>query len=256
VHFLLAMQALTFAVLAGAQVLATWHTDLVEPRRRLRLFLVAAAAGYTVVTALSGMVRGPGQPIAADGVEALVLLAIGMTVAWSLLQISGDAALFVSSPDDAHSTQTPARATHGEAFDQALIAALERAMVADRVYRQEGLTIGKLAQMQSVPEYKLRRTINQALGYRNFTAFLNYYRLADAKAGLTDPSQAEVPITTIALDAGFTSLGPFNRAFKADTGITPSEFRRCKLAAPREGTSGTAGKTPFPVRDGQISNPA
>jgi AraC-like DNA-binding protein len=35
-----------------------------------------------------------------------------------------------------------------------------------------------------------------------------------------------VPVLTIALDAGFSSLGPFNRAFKAETGMTPSEFRR------------------------------
>jgi AraC-like DNA-binding protein len=39
-----------------------------------------------------------------------------------------------------------------------------------------------------------------------------------------------VPILTIALDAGFQSLGPFNRAFKAQTGMTPSEFRRQQLA--------------------------
>jgi AraC-like DNA-binding protein len=35
-----------------------------------------------------------------------------------------------------------------------------------------------------------------------------------------------VPVLTIALDAGFQSLAPFNRAFKADTGLTSTEFRR------------------------------
>jgi len=42
-----------------------------------------------------------------------------------------------------------------------------------------------------------------------------------------------VPILTIALDAGFQSIGPFNRAFKAHTGMTPSEFRRGGLAQAR-----------------------
>ncbi len=28
------------------------------------------------------------------------------------------------------------------------------------------------------------------------------------------------------MDAGFQSLGPFNRAFKAVTGVTPTEYRR------------------------------
>ena len=41
-----------------------------------------------------------------------------------------------------------------------------------------------------------------------------------------------MPIVTIALDAGFQSLGPFNRAFKAQTGMTPSEFRRARLGEP------------------------
>jgi AraC-like DNA-binding protein len=54
---------------------------------------------------------------------------------------------------------------------------------------------------------------------------VNRWRLTDAKAALADPGQASVPVSTIALDAGFGSLGPFNRAFKAETGLTPSEYR-------------------------------
>ena len=49
--------------------------------------------------------------------------------------------------------------------------------------------------------------------------------LAEVKTALVDPSQKEVPILTIALDAGFGSLGPFNRAFREAEGMTPSEFR-------------------------------
>ena len=49
-------------------------------------------------------------------------------------------------------------------------------------------------------------------------------------AALADPTQEAVPILTVALDAGFQSLGPFNRAFKAQTGMTPSEFRRLQLS--------------------------
>ena len=83
----------------------------------------------------------------------------------------------------------------------------------------------------AIPEYKLRRLINQRLGYRNFNVFLNEHRIAEAKAALADPSQAEVPVITIAMDAGFQSLGPFNRAFKATTGVTPTEYRRLKATA-------------------------
>jgi AraC-like DNA-binding protein len=40
-----------------------------------------------------------------------------------------------------------------------------------------------------------------------------------------------VPVLTIAMDAGFRWLGPFNRAFKADTALTPTEFRGLALTA-------------------------
>ncbi len=48
-----------------------------------------------------------------------------------------------------------------------------------------------------------------------------------------------MPILTIALDAGFGSIGPFNRAFKAHTGLTPTEYRRGHLG-------GTEGGSPIP----------
>ena len=35
---------------------------------------------------------------------------------------------------------------------------------------------------------------------------------------------------TIALDAGFGSLGPFNRAFREAEGMTPSEYRARAMA--------------------------
>ena len=90
-------------------------------------------------------------------------------------------------------------------------------------------------------EYRLRQAINEGLGYRNFNAFLNRYRIDDAKAALCEPSQREVPVLTIAMDAGFQSIGPFNRAFKADTGTTPTEFRREALAGSQAATPESDG---------------
>ena len=68
------------------------------------------------------------------------------------------------------------------------------------------------------------------LGFRNFTAFLNSYRVTEAKQQLGDPEQSRTPVLTIALNLGYASLGPFNRAFKAQTGMTPTEYRRRRLA--------------------------
>jgi AraC-like DNA-binding protein len=110
-----------------------------------------------------------------------------------------------------------------------LLAALRKLIDHDKVYREPDLSIASLARKLDIPEYRLRRLINEQLGHRNFSAFINGYRLMEVETALGDPAQADVPILTIALDAGFGSIGPFNRAFKAHTGLTPSEYRRARL---------------------------
>lgn len=116
------------------------------------------------------------------------------------------------------------------AIEPALWRRLEQLMTVERVYRREGLTIGTLSAELGVPEYRLRQLINEGLGHRNFNAFLNRYRIEEARAALADPEQVEVPVLTIAMDTGFQSIGPFNRAFKAATDLTPTEFRRLAMA--------------------------
>jgi AraC-like DNA-binding protein len=126
-------------------------------------------------------------------------------------------------------------------------------MTVERIYRQEGLTIGGLAAKLDVPEYRLRQAINEGLGYRNFNAFLNRYRIEEAKAALSDPSQRDVAVLTIAMDSGFQSIGPFNRAFKAESGLTPTGFRRealARSAAIALENDGKLQNRPIPVKIG------
>jgi len=37
-------------------------------------------------------------------------------------------------------------------------------------------------------------------------------------------------VLTVALRSGFQSTGPFNRAFKIATGLTPTEYRKKNIA--------------------------
>jgi AraC-like DNA-binding protein len=106
-------------------------------------------------------------------------------------------------------------------------------MLTELPHRDETMSIARLAAQLGEQEYRLRRTINQQLGHRNFASFLNGYRLEEVKAALADTTQKEVPIITIALDAGFGSLGPFNRAFREAEGMTPSEYRARASLPPR-----------------------
>jgi AraC-like DNA-binding protein len=164
-------------------------------------------------------------------VDGLGLCVLAMVSGWSLFQAEGrdQGARLVPALDETRPI-IPAQEGGRPAVEPALLRRLERLMTAERAYRREGLTSGALAAKLGLPEYRLRQLINEGLGYRNFNAFLNHYRIEEAKAALVDETQNDVPILTIAMDSGFQSIGPFNRAFKAATGQTPTEYRRAAVA--------------------------
>jgi AraC-like DNA-binding protein len=224
--------ALGFIALAVAQTIASWSSDLVEGRRRIRVFIVGAAALYGGINAVLQMLLSGGDVAGiATTVNAAVLAAIVAAISYLMMRVDG-ADLFPVAPEVAATPDVPSQsAALDDSHDQKLVDALMRLMADDRIYRHDNITIGTLATKLKIPEYRLRRLINQRLGYRNFNVFLNNHRIEEAKAALADPTQAEVPVITIAMDAGFQSLGPFNRAFKATTGVTPTEYRRLNATA-------------------------
>lgn len=222
----LSLVALVLALAAAVQTVKTWRVDLVMRRRRLRLAMLA----INVVSI--GLVAGAGFaeiPVAAPGATGSLPTALSLFAAATLAGLGVFGAQATVAVDDATaaiaSGEARGKAGRG-AVDPVLLRRLDHLMTVERIYRQEGLAIGALAARFDIPEYRLRQVINEGLGYRNFNAFLNHYRIEDAKLALSDVTQREVPVLTIAMDAGFQSIGPFNRAFKAETGVTPTEFRR------------------------------
>lgn len=235
----LSVVALVLAIAAAVQTVKTWRVDLVARRRRLRLAMLAINVGLIAVVAGAGFAAIPVVvPGGAGSVPtALCLFVVAMlaglgTFGAPMAVPVSDATAAIAPGDVGPQARRADRASgDGIAVDPLLLRRLDHVMTVERIYRQEGLAIGTLAARFDVPEYRLRRAINEGLGYRNFNAFLNHYRIEDAKAALSDPAQREVPVLTIAMDAGFQSIGPFNRAFKAETGMTPSEFRREALTS-------------------------
>jgi AraC-like DNA-binding protein len=204
---------------AIATALRGRNADLVEPRRRARLALslvIALVILWIVVSELP--LRGWPPPVGWRVVNAASLFLLAATLALTILGWR-DPALLAAPAKPQATTLRP------EADDSVLLTRLDTDMRHERLYRQDGLTITTVAARLGVPEYRLRRAINQGLGARNFNAYLNGFRLGEAREALADPEQREVPILTIALDAGFGSLAPFNRAFRDSEGCTPTEFR-------------------------------
>jgi AraC-like DNA-binding protein len=233
----LSLTYLGLALLAAAQTLATWRTDLVAARRRLRLVVLIGTSAFIVTGSALNFSPAPshsGSSMASVANAIALCVLVGLS-GWNLLRAVGmqEGSRCLPAPGDV-AGDVRSIASDGvdkpPEIDPALLRRLEHLMIVERAYRREGLTIGSLSAELGVPEYRLRQLINEGLGHRNFNAFLNRYRIEEAKAALADAGQKEVPVLTIAMDAGFQSLGPFNRAFKAATDRTPTEFRRLALA--------------------------
>jgi AraC-like DNA-binding protein len=235
----------TLAIWSIVIVMRSWKDDLVESRRRLRgPFMVAVALyiislnGFDVLEMLG--VTPNWYPTLNAAMFAGVVLAGALVFLDPREAMFGSDALPAEPPTPrpvsevgAHvNGKAPAAETPAPALDRAAKADLERLqclMSRDEVWKEEGLTIASLALRAAMPETQLRRLINDCLGYRNFPSYVNAHRIAAAKARLADPNGARVSISAIAYETGFASLGPFNRAFKEEAGVSPSEWRRKAL---------------------------
>jgi len=203
---------MAFALAALAEVLRGWRADLVETRRAARRWVALAIAVYGVATlavelALRGRDVGPLLP----ALHVAAIGAIALALAVLLVRRSLDDLLGLHAPP------APRAAPPDPALQK-----LERAMAEARLYRRDGLTLAALAGELGLGEAALRTLINQRLGFRNFNDFLHHHRLNEAQARLV---AEDLPILSIALDCGYGSIGPFNRAFKARFGMTPSAWR-------------------------------
>ena len=196
--------------------------DLIEKRRQLRVGFVIVVGILALVVIVLEMFFGfrRGNPgIALAQAAAILIATTAMGVA--LLQSDPDLLFDPAQPEP---VPTPSFSPSEHVLNRKLEAAIAQA-----VYREPGLSIGALAELLETPEHRLRSLINQRLGYRNFSAFLNHHRIGEARALLVDPTHVDLPILTIAMDLGYGSLAPFNRAFRETVGQSPSEYRRANI---------------------------
>lgn len=112
--------------------------------------------------------------------------------------------------------------------DVALGGRLTALLDREHLYLNPDLTLAMLANALGEPPNKVSRAITAGLKAANVNQLINARRIARAKTVLADPAQDDMTILHVALDSGFNSIGPFNRAFKTQTGATPRQFRQAR----------------------------
>lgn len=202
----------------------TWDGDLVEPRRRLRWVLVGYVGAYGVVVMVAELwFFNERAPAWLDLLNAAAITATLLAILLYLVQPRAAALETLFAPPAPPAG--PGERLPRESADEPVLLRLRELMETQHLYREPDLSVGMLAARAGVPEYVLRRLIHERLGHRNFAAYVNDYRLREVAARLRDPQWARRPILTLALEAGFGSIGPFNRAFRERHGVTPTAWR-------------------------------
>lgn len=234
-----AMNKLAAFAFIGAALYDAWRTwdgDLVESRRKLRWALLAYLGGYGLVILVGEVyLLGAAPPAWLDLLNVVTIDASLLAALVLMLQPHPAMAEVLLAP--AAGPAEPPRTAPVQAVDtdELLLARLRELMDTQKLYRDAELSVGTLANRVAVPEYVLRRLIHQRLGHRNFASYVNEHRLEEVAQRLRDPALARRPVLTLALEAGFGSIGPFNRAFKERYGLTPTEFRTAGEQQPEEG---------------------
>jgi len=83
-------------------------------------------------------------------------------------------------------------------------------------------SLGALAEATGYDYAYLSRRFRQAVGI-SFNTYVSHYRLSHACYLLENTNQS---VLQCAVDSGYSSLRSFNRCFKAQFGVTPTEYRK------------------------------
>ncbi len=94
----------------------------------------------------------------------------------------------------------------------------------EETYLENNISLHSIAEQLSITPRELSQVINENEA-KNFSEFVNHYRIKKAKNLLVDPHYINEKIATIAYDCGFGNVTSFNLAFKAETRTTPSQYR-------------------------------
>ena len=186
--------------------------DLVILRRRMRDALSGGMLLIAIGVVLAEFFTGFQVPPQIEVAGMLIIFTASILFNFVFIRLNPTAKL----------VGDPIQAQPKASEDQLVIKLLDR-MRKDRLYADHDLRVSSLADTLRVPEYQLRKRINQHLGYRNFNQFVNRYRVEEAAERLI--GEPTLPVLTIALDVGFRSISSFNTSFLAHFGISPTQYR-------------------------------
>lgn len=98
-----------------------------------------------------------------------------------------------------------------------------------KVYRQNDITLQKLAEMLDTTRHNASQIINEHFDL-NFFDLINTYRIQEAMNILKKEKTKKLNIIDVAYEVGFNNKVTFNKSFNKYNQITPSEYVKSQVA--------------------------
>lgn len=231
IHDLSHLVGLVVLIIVLIRATLGYWDDLVDRRRNMRLILITGCCAYMTVLTLFEFVFLDVKDTAVFSIgNAALILALSFYVAAKVVLNNKNRVEAINKPNDnAKACSGTIRQSNVEQGERSTTQQREldklKTLMEQGLFKEQELTVKRLSQKMALPEHQLRVLINQELGFTNFSHYLNSYRIPSVCEQLKQVDQKQIPILTIALDTGYGSIASFNRAFKQQMGMTPTQYR-------------------------------
>jgi AraC-like DNA-binding protein len=225
---IVAMVGSTFVIVTLAEVARHIPGTPQGPERRFRQVLSGGYLALLIVAVfmVGGASEGSFLSLHASTIESAAALTAMVGGAMALTFRHQHPLTQSADREQARASSEPPTAS-----DEALAGRVEELMRMPETYTRPSLKVADVAAQLGTHDYLVSKVISKVLREPNFNRYVNRLRIEHAKEMLRDPELSKTSILVIALDCGFASIGPFNRAFREETGMTPSAFRRMNVCS-------------------------
>ncbi len=186
---------------------------------RLELPVVAVFAVMGLLAALIGLLTPQVFAWAVYAWTYASCIAVGFfMVCWLLLAVPD----LVQKTSEAVS-RSYAQSTLGRIDQDAALTRLRQLFEVERVYQNEALNLGTVAELMELSTHQLSELVNTRMEL-GFSRLVRRYRVQAAQRMLVDEPRASV--LSVGLSVGFSSQSAFYLAFKEELGMVPGQYRR------------------------------
>ncbi|ANH06853.1 AraC family transcriptional regulator [Shinella sp. HZN7] len=154
--------------------------------------------------------RGENVPMIVSNANLLSLFLAGLTAA-----VAARARAMPVPPEEGDRDDSTSER------DRDVLERVDRLLADQKLFRDENLTLARLARRAGVPARQISGAINRLTG-RNVSQYINDFRIAEACRLLRD---TDMPVTSAMLESGFQTKSNFNREFRRVTAMSPATWR-------------------------------